>query len=119
MLRITCHLQSHASTITTYCFSRQVLDALSATAVSYCWGLMSLWQVPSTPTPKILASKPWLPLVLALEPCPALGAGRRIKSSMAPSSKPLAKVAAPKLEQSCVPTGVLLLYNHMLKITVA
>lgn len=37
---------------------------------------------------------------------------------MAPS-KPLAKVAAPKSEQSCVPAGVLLLYNRMLRVTAA
>ena len=78
---------------------------------------MSLLQVPSTLSPKILAGKPQLPLVLAPEPCPAAGAGRRKKFSVA-ASKPLAKVAAPNSEESCVPAGVLLLYNHMLKITV-
>lgn len=45
-------------------FSRQVLDTLSATTVSYRWCLMSLSQVPSTLSPKILASKPWLPVFL-------------------------------------------------------
>lgn len=102
-------LQSHPSTASTFCLSRWVLDTLSVTAMSYLWCLMSPFQVPSTLKCSLI-SLLFFPQGLAQ----LLG----LKGWKGPGYLP-ANVAGPKSEQSCVPTGVLLLCNHMHKITVA
>lgn len=106
----------HTGATITYHLSRQVLDSFSDTKNVLSLVPVEFFAGTFNTVPEILSKKLWLALALAPQPCSAAEAGSRGKSSMAPREL-LAKVAAPKSEQSHVPTGVLLLYNCMLKIT--
>lgn len=96
-------LQSLPSTTSTFCLSGWVLDALSVPAVSYLWFLVSPFQIPSTLT----------------HSSPSCSYPRALPSCWGWQEEKLWDTSQPRSEQSSVPTGVLLLCNHMHKIAVA